>query len=154
MGTLSYMERVEQRKRFVLRLAEKDVPLFLKQLERCGNLQKTNYHSKLVSTGNELSAESIAKFLRPLKNRNNRALVTARQCLTLHFANTYISFQNKWVAICSTHLKNTILLDADVVPFARVDYFSTLLLTGRAGYFCSRIGLWKTSKLSNTASKC
>ncbi|CAI6405617.1 CFF_HP2_G0007250.mRNA.1.CDS.1 [Saccharomyces cerevisiae] len=120
----SNWNRLSKGRGFVLTIAEKDVPLFLKQLKVMES-SKNELPFQIVSTGNELSAESIAKISETAKETEQRVyLVDCSTVLDTNFANTYISFfQNKWVATLFNTFEEYILLDADVVPFVGSDYF-------------------------------
>ncbi|AJP39451.1 AHL_G0027210.mRNA.1.CDS.1 [Saccharomyces cerevisiae] len=116
--------RLSKGRGFVLTIAEKDVPLFLKQL-KVMEFSKNELPFQIVTTGNELSAESIAKISEVANETKQKVyLIDCSTVLDTEFSKTYISFfQNKWVATLFNTFEEYILLDADVVPFVGSDYF-------------------------------
>ncbi|CAI4064826.1 hypothetical protein SKDZ_09G1480 [Saccharomyces kudriavzevii ZP591] len=109
---------------FVLTIAEKDVPLFIRQL-KVMEFSKNELPFQIITTGNELSPESIAKISKVAAEGKQKVyLVDCSTVLESEFSSTYIfSFQNKWVASLFNTFEEYILLDADVVPFVKSDYF-------------------------------
>ncbi|QID85869.1 alpha-1,3-mannosyltransferase mnt3 [Saccharomyces pastorianus] len=109
---------------FVLTMSEKDVPLFLKQLKVMEFL-KNVLPFQIITTGNDLSLESIGKISKIAKEVGQKVyLIDCSTMLDSEFSKAFISFfQNKWVATLFNTFKEFILLDADVVPFVKSDYF-------------------------------
>ncbi|CAI4065416.1 hypothetical protein N7582_003028 [Saccharomyces uvarum] len=120
----SSWRKLSKERGFVLTMGEKDVPLFLKQLKVMELLENV-LPFQIITTGNELSPESIAKISKVAKEGGQKVyLMDCSTVLDAEFSKTFISFfQNKWVATLFNTFEEFILLDADVVPFVKSDYF-------------------------------
>lgn len=101
-----------------------DVTIFKKQLQVFQKLNNT-LPVQLVTTGRELSEDTIDEIANISKALNQRVIVVdCSPILDDEFSGTHIvNFLNKWIAVIMNTFEEAIFIDVDAVPFQATETF-------------------------------